>query len=544
MRYRAKSRPLFLVAFVAAGLWLIAGCTAKSSTEDSGDASVISTEVLEQEKAKAEAAKLEADKEEAPKYGRTEYELGANGILAAETSVEKNEPNKAVKKYKQATRDFAEAIKKTKDRKAKHDELFKIKAEYDKLRVDAITADVPKLMPKEWENLEAEVKRAVEQISDGKTQNTKSLLNTCVREIKENIARTAEKKKHRTRAEEAKTEMVAWRQKAEELDAANIATSEFEFAKTKQKLAETRFEDGDFESAAREFSNAKLDYTEAFAAAKRKQDGPQVAAAPTPDAGVEKPKVDDVSPGPVVRPKVEGTGESAPLEIKDLFKGSPQLNGNNLQLDYVAEGKKLQQDVRILRGKSEHVKFAGNEGVGVSEYTLAGNTEGLVIIQAGFQDEVRIAIKFYISMFVPQPVRNIEFLFNSTRDASSYNAVRLGNSGLDLVAVRNGNEVGTTPSANKEQNRDANVWLNRRDPHDLEIRYERENKDDEASKDSIVTVLLDGEEVIKTKAKSGNKGFVGFKWKDTKFILENIQVAGNIDLEWAEKALEDRKAKK
>ena len=76
-------------------------------------------------------------------------------------------------------------------------------------------------------------------------------------------------------------------------------------------------------------------------------------------------------------------------------------------------------------------------------------------------------------------------------------------------------------------------WVQKREAYDIEILYVKRKEDEKG----ILEAKINGETTVKLTTDKYRKGFPGIRWKDTKFIIQELEISGLVDEEWAEKEI-------
>ncbi len=101
------------------------------------------------------------------------------------------------------------------------------------------------------------------------------------------------------------------------------------------------------------------------------------------------------------------------------------------------------------------------------------------------------------------------------------------------VTVLTGLPVGHMNSPLPAYQKNPKDWVQKREAYEFEFIYYK--RGDEKG---VLEAKINGETSVKLQTDRYRKGFPGFRWTDTKFIIQELEISGIIDEEWAEAELQ------
>ena len=104
--------------------------------------------------------------------------------------------------------------------------------------------------------------------------------------------------------------------------------------------------------------------------------------------------------------------------------------------------------------------------------------------------------------------------------------------GAHARVYKNGLPVGNMSSPISTYKKSPKDWVQKREPYEFEFIYYKRGDDK-----GVLEAKINGETTVKLKTDRYRKGFPGFRWTDTKFIILELEISGIVDEEWAEAEL-------
>ncbi|MFQ5655503.1 MAG: hypothetical protein ACE5GW_12330, partial [Planctomycetota bacterium] len=212
--------------------------------------------------------------------------------------------------------------------------------------------------------------------------------------------------------------MIELRDRAVAAKAEELALSDMEWGKNQEREGNAALDDGRFELAYRHFESAKG----AFAGAIERAKGAVVTSAiPMPSAGQSYPGGLDGGDSREAAPEVGeidipdlGDDSDPDLEtgILKLFHVTPEYSNGILRLSYPL-GADLKHDLIHVQGSEQDIIFEGADwvGFGQNDYSFAGNTFGYWLMNASFEDGVRVRCKVLFQLTLDlNPYFNVVFM--------------------------------------------------------------------------------------------------------------------------------------
>ena len=532
----------FLSLFLGCVLILAtAGCGGGDASNDDGEGSGGSSSDLNDQVAEliseAEALMSEANDAGAEKYMASDFEAANKVLSRAKEYLEDGEGKKARTQVRSAKRKFDSILKEVTKVAEQMKEIEEEQKKYSEKLAAAKTAGADKLASSEFEGAERSYEKAMKYVKDGKAKSAKKYLGYAIGDLDRAMEEVGRKSQEKGKADQEKALMDEKKKLAIEAGAEEKALRDMEYALDRERMGNQSYEIGDFDSAARSFRDAKTGFVGALETAKRTElaannTGNNSAAGDyTGNSGGgsdEVPGLDDIE-----IPDIGVNDGSTDLSsgLPGLFSGVAEYNSSkgSLSLNWSA-GTELQQDMNRILGDPSHAIFEGDEGVGSGQdgnYVMAGNTSGYWLVNSSFEDGVIIRAKVLFQLLINKPDFELVLMSDGGGDfyAVSYGAnARVYNDGL---------KTSTVVSPIKAFRKNPKDWVQKREAYDFEVRYFKSSEDEKG----ILEAKINGETTVKLTTDKYRKGFAGFRWNDTKFIIQELEVRGLVDEEWAEAEL-------
>ena len=137
---------------------------------------------------------------------------------------------------------------------------------------------------------------------------------------------------------------------------------------------------------------------------------------------------------------------------------------------------------------------------------------------------------------------NTKVQFQLLINKPEFELVLMSDGGGDFYAVsyganarvyNDGLKTATVVSPIKMYRKSPKDWVQKREPYDFEVRYFKRSEDEKG----VLEAKINGETTVKLTTDKYRKGFAGFRWNDTKFIVQELEVRGLVDEEWAKAEL-------
>ena len=372
--------------------------------------------------------------------------------------------------------------------------------------------------------------KAMGYIESGKSSSAGKYLGYAISDLDRVIEQFNANSKNKISADAEKTLMAEKRQMAIEAGAEEKALRDLEYARDRERMGDQAYESSDFDSAIRHFRDAKTGYVGALETARREDSAIAIGAnngasdGGHGDQDGEVPGVDQIDIPDI------GSGDGISTDLASLFSGAAEYNSakGSLHLNW-ADGSELKPDMTRLLGDPSHTHFEGDEGVGQGQdggYVMAGNTSGYWTVNASFKDGVRVRAKVLFQLLIDKP--NFEILLMSD-GAQDFYAVSYG---AHAKVYKDGLPVGNMSSPLSAYKKSPKDWVQKREPYEFEFVYYKRGDDK-----GVLEAKINGETTVKLKTDRYRKGFPGFRWTDTKFIILELEISGIVDEEWAESEL-------
>ncbi|MAJ27902.1 hypothetical protein CBD41_00685 [bacterium TMED181] len=535
-----KLLSLFLVFMITL---TIAGCGGEDISEKGGEGSSGSSDDLisqvEELISETEALKAEAAAADAEKYMASDYEAAEKVLSRAKDYLDDGEGKKARTQVRSAKRKFDTILKDVTKIAEQMQEIENEQKTYADKLAAAQAAGADKLASSEFNGAKSSYEKAMKYVKDGKAKSAKKYIGYAIGDLDRALEEVGRKTAEKTKADEEKVLMAEKKQLALDAGAEEKALRDLEYARDRERLADQSYESGDFDGAARSYRDAKTGYVGALETAKRTElaannnntgnnSGSYDDGGNGYGGGDEVPGIDDIE-----IPDIGVGGDNSDLSsgLPALFSGVAEYNSakGSLSLNW-SDGTELQQDMKRLAGDPANAIFEGDEGVGSGQdgnYVMAGNTAGYYVVNAGFEDGVVIRAKVLFQLLINKPDFELVLMSDGGGDfyAISYGAnARVYNDGL---------KTSTVVSPVKMYRKSPKDWVQKREPYDLEVRYFKSSEDEKG----VLEAKINGETTVKLTTDKYRKGFAGFRWNDTKFIIQELEVRGLVDEEWAKKEL-------
>ena len=531
----ALLRRFALILTVSLGL-VTAGCGGGGDDSGSGNGSSVGPEELAAQVDafydKAMSLVEDAKKAQAEKYAASDLELAIRGLSKAKEYMDEGESKKAKRQITSSKRKLDVIIRNIAKVAAEMKGIEEKITIYQTKLTEAKAAGAEKYAAAELDGAARSFEKAMGYIGDGKTNSAGKYIGYAISDLRRALEEVGRKNQHKKNADEEKALLAEKLQQAIESGAEKKALRDLEYARDRERLGDQAYERGEFEMAARNFRDAKSGYIGAIETARRVTNAEAVTSGNN-NPGVRDSGGDDV-PGidQIEIPDIGAGGDvDVATDLPGLFAGAAEYNSakGSLRLSW-ADGTELRQDMIRLLGDPSHVHFEGDEGVGQGQdgsYVMAGNTSGYWIINSSFRDGVRVRVKVLFQLLINKPDFEILLMSNKGQDfyAVSYGATaRVYDDGLAVGHMRS-----PLPAYRKNPK----DWVQKREAYEFEfIYYKRdENK-------GVLEAKINGETTLKLKTDRYRTGFPGFRWNDTKFIIQELEVSGLVNEEWARIELE------
>ncbi|MGA1488218.1 MAG: hypothetical protein ACO4B4_11520 [Planctomycetota bacterium] len=527
----------------------IAGCGGGDAGGDEA-ASSAGGEVDSELKEEAEEARSDAEKAKAKKYAKEDYEKALGYVERAEEFEEEGDAAKAKTYYRRAVKKFEEAAENA-GRGAKKFERFEQKlAEYETNREAVKSAGTDALVPDLFSRAESTFASAREKFDEGNLDDAQKKLNLAMRDLDELKSRGQEAGRMRASADTERASMDRAREAATGEDAQTHAAQDWGYAEQLERDGNARYESQDFRAAQDFFVKARASYDDAARAAR---DAKAIASASarTADSGsagsgdIPRGSQDygEIDAGEIKIPDIGGL-DVAMADLPGFFHGIAELgSGNTLSLSW-SSGIEFKEDVNPFGTRhtgdpqKAHLLWEGMDGVGASDYVFAGNTEGIVMVNASFDSAAAIRATVQFQMVEPKGYFEIFLMAQDKSGGIDYYASQFGAN--ILLVQENGRKRKPLASAAQAEYRKApKDWVNRREPYEIVFQFIPSADDDEGT----LECKINGETTAAFKSGTLTKGKIGFRWNRVKFYVESLDVRGVIDEEWAKAALQEKAQK-
>ena len=519
-------------------LFGVSGCgggetepTENGKSSSSADIEAQVEELISETEALAEEAK----KAEAEKYKATDFTSAKKVLAKAKDYMADGEAKKARSQIRSAKRKFESILEDVSKIASQMKEIEADLKKYEEKMAAAKAADIETLAKTEYEGALRSFSKAEKYIADGKSSSAKKYLRYAIGDLDMAMKEIAKKSDEKNNADQEKQLMADLRQQAIDAGAEEKALRDLEYARDRERLGDQAYTRGDFEGAARNFRDAKTGFVGALETAKR-ADVAVANNSGSNDNGYgnnggsdEVPGLDDISIPDI------GLGDSGSADLSSglpgLFTGVAEYNSSkgSLKLNW-SDGSELFKDMKRMSGDPSHAIFEGDEGVGSGQdgnYVMAGNTKGFWLVNSSFEDGVRIRAKVQFQLLINKPDFEIVLMADEGGDfyAVSY--------GANARVYSDGLKTSTVVSPVKMYRKSPKDWVQKREAYDIEILYVKRNEDEKG----ILEAKINGETTVKLTTDKYRKGFPGIRWKDTKFIIQELEISGLVDEEWAEKEI-------
>jgi len=519
-------------------LFGVSGCgggetepTENGKSSSSADIEAQVEELISETEALAEEAK----KAEAEKYKATDFTSAKKVLAKAKDYMADGEAKKARSQIRSAKRKFESILEDVSKIASQMKEIEADLKKYEEKMAAAKAADIETLAKTEYEGALRSFSKAEKYIADGKSSSAKKYLRYAIGDLDMAMKEIAKKSDEKNNADQEKQLMADMRQQAIDAGAEEKALRDLEYARDRERLGDQAYTRGDFEGAARNFRDAKTGFVGALETAKRadvavaNNSGSNDNGSRNNGGSDEVPGLDDISIPDI------GIGDSGSADLSSglpgLFKGVAEYDSSkgSLRLNW-SDGSELFKDMKRVSGDPSHAIFEGDEGVGSGQdgnYVMAGNTKGFWLVNSSFEDGVRIRAKVQFQLLINKPDFEIVLMADEGGDfyAVSY--------GANARVYSNGLKTSTVVSPVKMYRKSPKDWVQKREAYDIEILYVKRNEDEKG----ILEAKINGETTVKLTTDKYRKGFPGIRWKDTKFIIQELEISGLVDEEWAEKEI-------
>lgn len=510
-----------LLAIAAAGC----GEEKGAATENAASAAEFA-ELREQAEGARDAATAAGADTGAPEI----FEKGVEYLAKAEElEADPTASSKTKAQYKRAKEKFEESVVESGKRKGKVDELATELAALEKLRDEVKAAGGDQVDAATFAKGEQDLADAKAASAAGDLAKAKREVRYGTDSFKAVQRQAAMATQQRTLADEEKALCAANKAKAAAAGAEKLAPQDWQWASDQERDGTAAYDAKDYDRAVALFRQSKGAYLSAATYAEELSKKPAVAEA---DSSAGRPREDIPKVDEIKIPELAGD-EIDLSDLPTLFGGAATYKDSKLEIDW-ASGLEFQKDLQILVGKPENIIFEGEAGVGVGEndYVMAGNTIGLVLINAGFEDGVSVKATIKFQMVVSKAFFEIVVM---AADANNFYAsefatnVKINDDGNGYV------KAASTDPLHHKQYKD---WVNLREPYELEVKFVKTSEEEEGE----IRCYLNGVETCRYKTDKFRKGRVGFRWSNTKFVIRDLQVRGLPDEEWALEAIKKKRA--
>ena len=537
----ARSR-LALAIFCALLLAAPIGCgDDKADSGDSGSASSADYESMRDDASGAREAAVSA---QAEKYAAEDFQK-AQDYFDQASDFESDEPGKAKTYYRRAKKKFEEAMDNAeRDAKkfAKFEERLK---EYETTRDQLKEAGADTVSPDLFSRAQTTYEAAKTQASEGELSSAQKKLNLALRDLETLKNQNATAERMQASADTEKESMQRAKDAAIAEDAATHAADDWKYATGLETDGDARYASKDFRGAQDLYSKARMTFDDA---ARHAVDKKNIAAATVkdPDGGGRVPRGNndygEIEAGEIKIPEISGHDFSM-ADLPGFFHGVVNEEGNGVYSFSWASGLEFKEDVNTLNtkhggdAKKAHLLWEGMDGVGNSNYVFAGNTEGILLLNASFEDAAAIRASVQFQMVEPKGYWEMILMAEKKSDGYDYYSSQFG-ANLYLVQENGRIRKPLAAPAQPEYRKAPKDWVSRIEPYEMIFQYIPDADSDEGT----LECKINGETTAKFKTGSLRKGTIGFRWHRVKFYVESLDVRGQIDREWAEAALEERAA--
>ncbi|MDE0960674.1 MAG: hypothetical protein OSB09_07830 [Planctomycetota bacterium] len=530
---------LCLVLAAAVGLTL-PGCGG-GGDDTGGDATASSStpeliEQVEEMLTEIDALVVAAKDAGAERYKAADLKAAEKLVSRAQEQLEDGNAKKARTTARSAKRKLESLVDEAGSLAKKMKAVDSKVAQYEKKLAEVKTLGADKSSVSEMEGAARSYDKAMGYIESGKATSAGKYLGYAISDLDRAIEQFNANAKNKTTADAEKAVMAEKRQLAVDAGAEEKALRDLEYARDRERLGDQAYESQQYQTAVRHFRDAKTGYVGALETARRADSAIAIGSGNgngSGDSGQGDHRQGEDAPGvdQIDIPDI-GTGGDLDLstDLAGLFSGSAEYDSakGSLRLNW-ADGTELQSDMTRLLGDPSHTHFEGDEGVGQGQdgaYVLAGNTSGYWIVNASFEDGVRVRAKVLFQLLIDKPNFEILLMSDGAQDfyAASY--------GAQARVYKNGLPVGNMSSPLPAYKKGPKDWVQKREPYEFEFIYYKSGDDK-----GVLEAKINGETTVKLKTDRYRKGFPGFRWTDTKFIIQELEISGIVDEEWAEAEL-------
>lgn len=532
---RARSaRLLFLLALLALPGLMFSGCSSGGGDEeaDQGGSSNYA-ERLDPAKEKMADAKKEAESLDAASLSKRNWDKAISYEEKAGRYEDNNKLKNAVRNYDSAKKYFDKAVADAKKKASSKDAIVKQIADFEKLVKEAEAANVPTADPEGWKYAQAEYKKAKDLFAEGKTSDARRRISNALSDLEAAMGTAKDKIALKGEAEELRQELGEYQKKAEDAKADTLAAIDMVYAKDEMKKGEKEFENFNFDRAISHFDNAKQAFVVALTnavAVTNAQAGNNTNQ--NPGAGLDGNNSRGAAPevGEIEIPDIEEGGDvDLASGLISLFSVNPEYDRGILALEY-SLGPDFRKDISVYgKAKDAYMHFEGsdNVGYGVEEYVLAGNTRGLLYLDAGFEDGASLEMEVQFQLVLP--------------DAPTFRLLLMGD-GSNCYASDFGRDIWILESKRApkpyrcmvdEYKPHPSKWIQKRDPYRFKMKYRKVNEDEKG----LLQVWINDVETCRLKTNKWRRGKVGLAWNNTKFYINSLTAKGYLDEDWAQEAI-------
>ena len=555
--FRWSRAIVLLLAVVALGPWF-SGCG--GGGDDEGGKGSVSDGLVDDLRAEAETAMNKAKKAGAEQYAPRDWGRAVSRWESAEEAYAEGDKNTAAKRFKPLEGKFKKVLSAAKKGKKDHDKAVTEKNRYlaakktiDEKKIGEGNASWQATIEAASDNFST----GEEQLSEGKFSAATKKFRIAAGDLASLVETFNKSLGQEEKVENLKKRMAEAKQRAMDAGADQVeaATWALETAARLETDGDDAYTNQNWATAAYSYERAAEAYNDAIRHKKQAEDAAAAIASAEgsydEDSAVVReraPELDEID-----LPDYTGGDDPSSVSgsIESLFSVDPNYEDGIVRLDY-SSGAFLKQDctytARKITGGKRTLAFEGREGVGsigeVEEdeedldapaeiiYSFAGNTRGLLRLNASFDDLVSMEFDVNFQLVLPNSPM-FRFMVNSNKKGTSYYGSDFGYK-LVLAEDKRATKDSVTRNFRPEFKKAVQLWVKKTEAYNFKILY-RKNSDDEKG---TLAVWMNGEEMFRQKTDKWRKGYPGFQWNNVKFVVTNLLVKGRLDEEWAKEALE------
>ena len=157
-----------------------------------------------------------------------------------------------------------------------------------------------------------------------------------------------------------------------------------------------------------------------------------------------------------------------------------------------------------------------------------------MLVDCGFEDAVSVRALIQFQLLTQNPFMEIVLM---SEEGKQFYATEFGS---NIFAVEDNARL-KKPKAKAAQptyRQPFNKWISKREPYEITFTYHKAKE----SEKGILTTKLNGEVTAQFETDQFRRGKVGFRWFNTKFYVEELEIQGFIDENWAMEALKAKAA--